>query len=291
MIGSLISAGASLIGGLIGSNNEKKARQQAEAQALRQEQLQREFAQNSIQWRVQDAKAAGLHPLAALGAQTQSYSPISVGYQPGSAMPNAVAQMGQDIGRAVSARGTQQERAYQATTQALSLRRMELENQVLENQVNASRLAVMRQAGGIPATPSQGGRRMIDGQGDLVEVSPLEITASRPGVPHQEPAPVNEVGFTRTAAGTFAPVQSDDAKQRLEEDLLGTLAWNIRNRLGPMLGPALSPTWSPPPDPEGERGGWIYDLWDGYRWVPSRYQGDRPAAPPRRARGSNQRRY
>jgi hypothetical protein len=34
--------------------------------------LQREFAQKSIQWKTADAKAAGLHPLAALGAQTNT---------------------------------------------------------------------------------------------------------------------------------------------------------------------------------------------------------------------------
>lgn len=36
--------------------------------------MQREAAQNSIRWRVNDAKAAGLHPLAALGAQGSSPS-------------------------------------------------------------------------------------------------------------------------------------------------------------------------------------------------------------------------
>lgn len=42
--------------------------------------LQREFAQNSIQWRVNDAKLAGLHPLAALGASGTSYTPSSQHY-------------------------------------------------------------------------------------------------------------------------------------------------------------------------------------------------------------------
>lgn len=36
---------------------------------------------NSIQWRVEDAKKAGIHPLAALGAPVASYSPVSVGGQ------------------------------------------------------------------------------------------------------------------------------------------------------------------------------------------------------------------
>lgn len=41
--------------------------------------LQREFAQHGISWKVADAKRAGVHPLAALGAQTQSASPVYVG--------------------------------------------------------------------------------------------------------------------------------------------------------------------------------------------------------------------
>lgn len=43
--------------------------------------LQREFAQNSIQWRVNDAKRAGIHPLYALGAQGSSYTPQSLDFQ------------------------------------------------------------------------------------------------------------------------------------------------------------------------------------------------------------------
>lgn len=46
---------------------------------------QKEFAQHGISWRVDDARQAGLHPLAALGAQVTSFSPSFVG--PGSNEP------------------------------------------------------------------------------------------------------------------------------------------------------------------------------------------------------------
>lgn len=40
---------------------------------------QKEFAQHGLRWRVEDAKAAGLHPLSALGAQgLPAYSPVGV---------------------------------------------------------------------------------------------------------------------------------------------------------------------------------------------------------------------
>lgn len=40
---------------------------------------QREFAKHGIRWRVEDAIAAGIHPLAALGVNTASGSPVSIG--------------------------------------------------------------------------------------------------------------------------------------------------------------------------------------------------------------------
>lgn len=74
-----------------------------------QEQLkyQREFAQHGMRWRVEDAKAAGLHPLSVLGAQgLPSYSPVSV-----DSTPSATATA---IGRGFGARfQTRLERAAQ----------------------------------------------------------------------------------------------------------------------------------------------------------------------------------
>lgn len=55
--------------------NAHKSRQSQEKIAQMNLNSNKEFAQNGIQWKVADAKAAGLHPLAALGAQTTSYAP------------------------------------------------------------------------------------------------------------------------------------------------------------------------------------------------------------------------
>lgn len=68
-IGSLINAGMS-------TYNTKKTNEANERIAEQNRQMQREFAQNSIQWKVNDAKAAGLHPLSAIGAQGTSYTPV-----------------------------------------------------------------------------------------------------------------------------------------------------------------------------------------------------------------------
>ena len=52
-----------------------------------------------IQWRVADAKAAGIHPLAALGATTPSGTGTARSIGVDHSMSNAVGKMGQHIGR------------------------------------------------------------------------------------------------------------------------------------------------------------------------------------------------
>lgn len=59
--------------------------------------LQKEFAQKGIQWRVADAKKAGISPLAALGAQLHSAAPTYVGSDPG----NAQTQIGSKVADAM----------------------------------------------------------------------------------------------------------------------------------------------------------------------------------------------
>lgn len=108
--GALISGGSAILGGLTGqSSNKKIARENAN--------LQREFAQHGVRWRVEDAKAAGLHPLYALGVQLPQFTPS---FQVDSMGP-AIAQAGQEVGRAVQAQQT----AVERTQQALGLKLLE----------------------------------------------------------------------------------------------------------------------------------------------------------------------
>lgn len=96
------------------SRNEALAREMA----AQNEALQREFAQMGIRWRVEDAKAAGLHPLFALsgGGAAYSPSPAIIHSAPSVQAPqtspppsrmvyssNVMGEMGQNLGRALSA--------------------------------------------------------------------------------------------------------------------------------------------------------------------------------------------
>lgn len=107
---AMISAGASLLGGLMGKKNADKAND-----------MQREFAQQGIRWKVEDAKAAGIHPLYALGASTSMPSPISAG-------DYGISAAGQDISRAVMATRTQKEREGTVATVDPIVQQMAEEN-------------------------------------------------------------------------------------------------------------------------------------------------------------------
>lgn len=256
--GALIGAGASLLGGALG----RKSAQKQNAQNIA---LQREFAQHGIRWKVRDAKEAGIHPLYALGAQTHSFTPVSAGDPLGA----AIADAGQGIGRAVSARQTHNERntAFVRASQGLQLENMELQNVRL-----ASEIALMRQPGQPPATPGLTDPFMVEGQGDsvvpTVEDLPLERVVPHRQLPSSEPGAVTEKGWLKTPTG-YMPVYSKDAKERLEDDFLGSIAWNLRNRVLPTLhGGGSTP---PAPVPEGFDK-WIYHpIHQEYR--PARWNG------------------
>lgn len=161
MLGSLISAGASLLGGLFGSKSQSKAN---EANIR----LQKDLARKGIQWRVEDANKAGIHPLYAIGAPTATPGPLAVG---DTSLGQGIANAGQDIGRAVTAYGTKADRQTQTALSALQIERAGLENQLL-----ASQIRLTNQAGNPPAFPVavSNGRSavgIIPGQGDSLPVS------------------------------------------------------------------------------------------------------------------------
>lgn len=237
MLPALIAAGANIVGGIMGANSAKK-------QAELQYRQQKEFAQNGIQWKVDDARKAGVHPLYALGANTHSFAPVSVG----DTNPlSGLAAAGQDVSRAVDATRSTSARvdAYTKTAQALQLQRMGLENELLGSQI-----AKIRQSSQ-PAMPTAGDRMLVDGQGDspLVRTSPMARQTHSAGAPSQEAGAVTEMGYLRTPTG-WAPVMSKDAKDRTEDDIGAELAWSIRNRLFPMVGAAHQPPSDVPLAPD-----------------------------------------
>lgn len=258
-LGALIGAAGSLGAGFFGasaakSGAKKAAKSQLKA-SMKNLKYQKMFARQGIQWRVRDARKAGIHPLAALGAATTSFSPSFIGAgdggeaAAGAALAQGIAGMGQGVGRAVEAYQDESTRAinnlYLAKMQSLQMQNMELQNAEL-----ASRVANLNQPGRPPAFPS--GRYVVDGQGSTqlpsygaVVDQPLKRVSSSDGF--SEPGAVTDVGWLATAQGGRAPVMSTDAKERLEEDWIGGLTWNLRNRVLQNLQLYLAP----PPDMKG----------------------------------------
>lgn len=209
---ALISAGSNLLGGLFGGGDDD-----AEDIAEQNAQLQREFAQNGIRWKVADAKAAGIHPLAALGANTISYTPQAVGdLGGGSRWGPAIRNMGQDISRALDATRTNEERAAAeqaaANRQALIDSSTHRTNEALADKYDAeaslARMQALKLAGvgqqpGMPGTLTDKSATagIMGGQYAGVKFKPAEITSANPYRPSSTAGPAGP-GTTRFNFGS-----------------------------------------------------------------------------------------
>lgn len=229
-IPAIISGGSSLLGGILGNDANEDANN---ANLYQQER----FAKNAIQWKTADAKKAGLHPLAALGAQTSSFSPSFIGG--GSQLSQGISNAGQDLGRAVAATQTKEQKltGFTHAQQALTT-----ENMALQNALLAAKIANYEQAGGLPHAPGTPG--MMDGQSNnLVEDMPLQRTTPHPNNPSAIGAAVPDTGYIQTSDGGYQPIPPKGAKEGTEESWLRSLFWNVRNFGGPTVGEMNPPPW------------------------------------------------
>ena len=170
-LGGIVGGVGSLIGGAIGgitSNSNANMNYNA----------QKEFAQNGIRWRVEDAKRAGIHPLYALGASTSSFSPVQ-SYGGDYGVGDALRSFGQGIDRAAQAKMTKEERAiaqanlerqevreladYNLRKQESDAKTLMFRSEALRNY--AASQQALRRTGLPPALPS-GRKELIDGQGN-----------------------------------------------------------------------------------------------------------------------------
>lgn len=109
MFGSIFST----IGGLIGASQDRK---HDRAMTENNEAFQREVYQNQLQWKAEDAKKAGLHPLAVVG--TGSYSASNPytggGTNMSGTLSSSLGKLGEGIGDAFTAYMNKDEIAAQA---------------------------------------------------------------------------------------------------------------------------------------------------------------------------------
>lgn len=227
------------------------------------EDIQREFAKNGLQWRVEDAIKAGIHPLAALGFQGPQAQPVVVG-DTGSPPPDPnssfAATMGQGLSRAMMASGTRETRL--TSQMQLASLKLDIEGKAIDNQIRASQLRQMNQTG--PAMPSPiGPTGGMSGQGNF-KVKPSEAISSSASQPAQQAGAINDYGYARTGSGGYIPVPSQDIKERIEDNLFHESTHFFRNNVLPNFGGG--PT---PPDPREYPLPKGYDHW---AWSPIHQQ-------------------
>lgn len=216
------------VGGILGLNSSKKAASQQQSNWQAQHQLavdqfefQKDYTKNRIQWQIEDAKKAGLHPMAAVGLSPTSFSPVSS--SPGNPVQpldySWVGNLGQNLDYA-SAKGKtsfQQAKALQLTTEAAELQNdgLRLDNELKQMEI-MSMLSRLTNSG--PAAPSVGNpsKTAIEGQDDAVKIVPDEViaTGNSPSV-----TAGSHPLWTHGRSGDFAiPVLSDKLADSVTEN-------------------------------------------------------------------------
>jgi len=231
--------------------------------------LQKEFAQNGVQWKVRDAKAAGVHPLYALGAPPTSFSPIGLFGDSGTA--EHLATMGQDVSRAAVAGSSQRSRVSGAVDA------LQLENMGLQNDLLRSQIARLNSGQVGPPSPPGAESAFASALHPLVDVQPLQPNATDPRSPEKEVGHVSDYTFAKTPTG-LAIVPSVDVKQRIEDNFIPEIFWSLRNNLMPNIDSSRHlPDQNLYPTEPGKK--WMWDYWNQeFRQVPigSWYKGRVP---------------
>lgn len=223
--------------------------------------MQKEFAQHSLRWRIEDAAAAGIHPLAALGAQSYQATPSAVGYEDRRDRGAVYRNLGQNISRAISSTRTSAEKAREA---------LEIESMSLDNQLKKRRLEELN-GSSFPAYESQSGIPMhllgqnpISAYGKYPSVieKPTERSRSATGKPHEAAGTYTDYVYVKTPTGLH-PVPSKESQEAIEDKFIPETLFSIRNYLKPTFSresmEAMRPSLKDHPLPPGY-------IW---RWKPS----------------------
>lgn len=221
--------------------------------------LQREFAQNGIRWRVDDAKAAGVHPLFAMGASTTPFTPVTVGG--GSSMPDmssAFSSIGQAFDRSRDAAATQDERD-QRRHDALHVTALQTERMALENQLLRSQIVRSNQQIGPPMPSLTAGGGLTGQQPGVVGphiMKPAEVTTMQPRTADVEAGPARPQSILRNAGGgRYQNFPSNDAISDQEATNPLMLRW------------LLTQSWRKPPESQWPKG--AMDMrWGPLGWEP-----------------------
>lgn len=251
VFGGGLSAAGSIASGLLSKGSSGPSYQHQLDMQLNDTKLR---SINQPSWLVEGAKRAGLHPLAVLGMNMgsgQAYSVGDSGYQDTSWLNDAGQGIARAAGALVDRKTRAQQEAYNEAKMGLDLENAKLQNELIQSNIKVNEFDMLRQAARdaerainnqqqVPPFPVGRNGAVIDGQGDsttssLFKVKPAELVANDPQRFAAEAGSVPEIRFSRTSDGGYAPMRSQALEEALEDDWLGSVGWNLRNRLAPNL--------------------------------------------------------
>lgn len=210
----ILPPAASVFGSILGWSSSKDYNDAVEKAAEINTDYQREFAQSGIQWRVQDAKKAGISPLAALGSSGASYTPVQrVGG------PFDWQSAGQDLSTSIS-RGFDLHAKKKLIIAQVRKETAEAGVQELNLQILRKKLRDMNATKPIPQ-PGMGIVHQNQGGGDLYTRQPVP-TSSAPGV-QEGMVPEGQYNVSRTGFLKYYPNQN--IMDLLSESLPAALGW------------------------------------------------------------------
>lgn len=169
-LGAILGAVGSIAGGLIGKSSASK---QAKASAK----LQKEFAQKGIQWRVEDANKAGIHPLYAMNASLPSSPGIPIMED---ALGSSIQRAGQSLSNIPSARRKSAQQASVLAAQTANVRSQSLSNMAQANYYNAMAANIANPQP--PAAPQQNDQGALNTAGPEVTYKKSNYTKGTPNL-------------------------------------------------------------------------------------------------------------
>ena len=268
---ALLSAAAALGGAYLAKKAQDKATSATLENAAIDRELQREFAQHGIRWKVDDAKAAGIHPLFAIGGSGASYTPSPVSIRASDALGSGLAAAGQHVDRAIAATQTRQERNVSDMNAKLDLERKTLENEEIRTRIRANRMRMGGQVG--PAMPQNDPGRSPAAHPDAdpnrgYTLNPQEIGASTPENPGMTAGVQSANSWSRTPSGGWMPYPNPRVIQEQDVSSPAYMVWYYQNVIKPF---AYRGAHAPPPHVKLKPGHkWEFSMTKGYYQAPVR---------------------
>jgi len=225
MLPAILGALGSIGGGVLGMMSKDKDIK-----------MQKQFAQNALQWKAADAEKAGISKIFAMGAPTTSFSPVSVGGN-----FDFLGNAGQNVGRAIQASQSPPEKlaGMGKLANTIQLEGLRLDNELKKTQI-ATQQKLLTQPGQPPGVPGLDPAYAIPGQPVTIGNPERNIQTKTDVADPREPAIVPgrtpEVMLSDTVSGGTASMLPPALQESLEsQGFAAQMQYFIRNGLLPAV--------------------------------------------------------